>query len=126
MRLSIVLTPLLAASMMSACLSLDGVSIGGLESSPEDSKNFKRYQCDNGYKMAVNYKSSDAITLSFNNGKDTFFVRANRAPAASGAYYENEAKTVTWHVKNDTGILTYPDSQYRTTRKLWETTCGPR
>ncbi|MDO1509066.1 MULTISPECIES: MliC family protein [unclassified Neisseria] len=82
--------------------------------------------CDNGYKVFVNYKSADNIVVSFNNGKDTFIVPAHRAPAASGEYYANDANTLRWHEKNGTAVLTYPDSNYRTSRKLLETTCRPR
>lgn len=123
MRILKPLTSLALVSLLGACISIDGVAIGGLEQSPEDDT-FKRYRCENGYKVAVTYKDTETITLSFNNGKDTYIVKANRAPAASGEYYENDAKTVTWHVKNDTGVLTYPDAQYRDTKKLWNTVCS--
>lgn len=63
---------------------------------------------------------------SFKTGKDTFIDRTYRVGGASGDYYANRANTLRWHEKNGTGVLTYPDSRYRTTGKLWDTVCRPR
>lgn len=122
MRPMNILTPVLAAALMSACVSLEGISMPGSDASA-DSANTARFQCENGYKVLVNYKSADQIVVSFNNGKDTFVVNANAASAASGEYYENDAKTLTWHEKKGTAVFTYPASDYKSSGKIMETVC---
>lgn len=122
------LAPMALVLLASACVSLEGVEIGGLDNgaSSGSSSNIGKFRCDNGYKVLVNYKSANHTVVSFNNGKDTFIVQTYRAPSASGNYFVNDANTLRWHEQGGTAVLTYPDSQYRTTKKLWDTVCRPR
>ncbi|MDO5070063.1 MAG: MliC family protein [Neisseria zoodegmatis] len=122
------LAPMALVLLASACVSLEGVEIGGLDNgaSSSSSSNIGKFRCDNGYKVLVNYKSANHAVVSFNNGKDTFIVQTYRAPSASGNYFVNDANTLRWHEQGGTAVLTYPDSQYRTTKKLWDTVCRPR
>ncbi|OSI09862.1 MliC family protein [Neisseria zoodegmatis] len=122
------LAPMALVLLASACVSLEGVEIGGLDNgaSSGSSSNIGKFRCDNGYKVLVNYKSANHAVVSFNNGKDTFIVQTYRAPSASGNYFVNDANTLRWHEQGGTAVLTYPDSQYRTTKKLWDTVCRPR
>ncbi|SUA36196.1 MliC family protein [Neisseria sp. Dent CA1/247] len=122
------LAPMALVLLASACVSLEGVEIGGLDNgaSSGSSSNIGKFRCDNGYKVLVNYKSENHAVVSFNNGKDTFIVQTYRAPSASGNYFVNDANTLRWHEQGGTAVLTYPDSQYRTTKKLWDTVCRPR
>lgn len=113
--------PLALALLTTACISLDGVAVGGYESGPSKHPR-ATFQCENGYRVLVNYRE-DGVKLAFITGKDTFVIGADPKPAASGKLFVAKTGTVKWHEKGSGGVLTYPDSHYVTTKKLWDTAC---
>lgn len=115
------LSPLALALFTTACVGLDGVAIGGLNDVPAGK--LGKFTCDNGYKVKINYLSDERIAIGFNNGKDNFIVKANRAPSASGVFYIGEPNTVKWHEKGDSAIFNFPDNNYRDNGKILEATC---
>ncbi len=119
--------PLALTLLTAGCLSIDltGVEIGGLPPKDPNAK-YGYFNCDNGYRASVKYRSPDRISLHFNNGKDNFIDFADRKPSASGTLYANAANTLRWHENQNGGVLTYPASDYRTSRKLLDTVCRPR
>lgn len=122
------LAPMALVLLASACVSLEGVEIGGLDNgaSSGSSSNIGKFRCDNGYKVSVNHRSADHAVVSFSNGKDVFMVPTRRARSASDDYFVNDENTLRWHEQGGRAVLTYPDSQYRTTKKLWDTVCRLR
>lgn len=114
--------PLALALLTTACIGLDGAAIGSYESGPSKHPR-ATFQCENGYRVLVNYRGADGIMLAFKTGKDTFVIGADEKPAASGRLFVAKTGTVKWHETAGGGVLTYPDSQYRTTKKLWDTAC---
>ncbi|WP_107855614.1 MliC family protein [Neisseria weaveri] len=122
------LAPMALVLLASACVSLEGVEIGGLDNgaSSGSSSNIGKFRCDNGYKVSVNHRSADHAVVSFSNGKDVFMVPTRRTRSASGDYFVNDENTLRWHEQGGTAVLTYPDSQYRTNKKLWDMVCRPR
>ncbi|PJK14874.1 hypothetical protein CO613_04075 [Lysobacteraceae bacterium NML07-0707] len=114
--------PLVAVLLVSACVSVDSVHIPQAEPQAVEG-DFRRFHCDNGYRVSVKYRSPEQISVSFNNGNDTFVVVANSTPAASGADYVNNLGNLRWHEKGDIAHFTYPASDWRSSRHLLETTC---
>ncbi|MDO5087569.1 MAG: MliC family protein [Comamonadaceae bacterium] len=116
------MAPLLAALLASACVSVESISIP--QTGPQAVQgDFRRFHCDNAYRVSVKYRTPEQISISFNNGKDIFVVTANRAPVASGAQYVNDLGNLRWHERGDTAHFTYPASDWRSSGRLQQTTC---
>lgn len=123
MRTLKILTPLLAAGLISACANMPGFgkSDAGTSAAAGNTANF---QCENGNKVVIDYRNVDQIVISYQQGNDTVSVKANNAPAASGEFYENDAKTVSWHEKKGMAIFSYPAADYQSSAKIVETVCN--
>lgn len=122
-------TPIALALMATACVSVDGITTPVLDvmTGGSGSANMTRFTCDNGYKVLINRKSADHIIINFNNGKDVFVVPAyNKSPASQKPYYVADTNTVKWSENNGVAEFTYPDNNYRDTKKIHQTTCRTR
>lgn len=127
----IVSLPALAAALLllGGCitmdnLSLDSIAIGGYQ--PDPNGRYGQFNCDNGYRVSTKYLSPTRISLSFNNGKDTYIDYLDGQSDAAGGSYANGLNNLRWQEKNGSGVLTYPASDWRTSRRLHTTNCTPR
>ncbi|MGT3005776.1 MliC family protein [Pasteurella multocida] len=95
------------AFSLSACLSLEGVEIAGLEG--KSSGTLTKYRCENGYKASIKQRDNGVVSIAaFNDGKDSYVSYLNHVPSASGTLYVNDKNTLKWHQKNNIAV-TYPD-----------------
>ncbi|AET17054.1 TPA: MliC family protein [Pasteurella multocida] len=109
------------AFSLSACLSLEGVEIAGLEG--KSSGTLTKYRCENGYKASIKQRDNGVVSIAFNDGKDSYVSYLNHVPSASGTLYVNDKNTLKWHQKNNIAVFTYPDRNYAKTGQLMTTNC---
>ncbi|MDO4695112.1 MAG: hypothetical protein Q4A62_10945, partial [Eikenella sp.] len=118
-----------AALLLGGCisadnLSLDGVAIGGYQ--PDPNGRYGSFSCDNGYRVSIKYRSPTRISLSFNNGKDTFIDYLDGRSDTAGGRYANSLGNLRWEEQNGAGVLTYPASDWRTSRRVLTANCTSR
>lgn len=126
-----ILKPLFLATLTlatTACVSLDSVVMAAFDNYQGTSdKPFSKFICDNNYKTLISYQSDSHVVVSFKDGKNTFVIDAYQPTNSQERLYIAKTNTVKWHEHGDgTATLTYPDSNWRDTKKVWQTSCRPR
>lgn len=111
---------MMLALLGAGCLSLDGVQIGGLESSPGQ---LTRFQCENGYKGSVKVRENGKISLAFSDGKSSYITYVNDIGTAENPIYVNDKQTLKWQASNDNVLFSYPASDFAQSGKLLSTNC---
>ncbi|HDX1178481.1 TPA: MliC family protein [Pasteurella multocida] len=106
---------------LSACLSLEGVEIAGLEG--KSSGTLTKYRCENGYKASIKQRDNGVVSIAFNDGKDSYVSYLHPMSSGSDTLYVNDKNTLKWHQKNNIAVFTYPDRHYAKTGQLVTTNC---
>lgn len=124
MRITQKLMTLAMVFSTTACLSLDGVEIGGLPA--QSSGKLTKFYCENGYKGALKLRDNGVVSLSYSDGKNSYITYMKQIPSGSGSLYVNDKQTLRWHNKGNLVLFTYPAPDYAQSKRLLETHCQVR
>lgn len=108
-----------SGTITSSTASIPAISYQGELAKQVSQLSLRKFNCDNGYRVSVHQKNNGQISLVYHSDKDTF---ADMLMLKDGLY-RNSLDNLRWHQTGNQATLFYPDSQYMSTKKVWQVTC---